>query len=113
MAIDQAALNALTAAWGAQKAGLDDSANRYRINYNTTLRDLKKQRTKNTATMGVNMADRGLQQSGVAAKELINQNQDYASRQQRLSQQQALNLGTIARKRLEADVAYKTQAPFL
>ena len=113
MAIDQAALNALTAAWGAQKAALDDSANRYRTNYNTAINDLKRQKAKSTTSLGENMADRGLQQSGVAAKELTTQTADYNRARQQRAQQQALNLGSIARKRLEADVAYKTQAPFL
>lgn len=113
MTIDRAALNALTSAWAQQKSDFDDSENRYRINYNTALDDLKRQRDRNTVGINVSMADRGLQQSGIAAQQQVKLGEDQALQQQRLAQQQTLNLGTLARKRLLTDEAYNSQAPLL
>jgi hypothetical protein len=113
MTIDRAALQALTSAWGQQKSDYDDSENRYRINYNTALEDMRRQRERNVGGLNVGMADRGLQQSGIAAQEQVKLGQENAINQQRLAQNQTLNLGTLARKRLLADEAYNAQAPLL
>lgn len=113
MVIDRAALNALTSQWAAQKADYDDSENRYRINYNTALDDLKRQRERSGMTLAAQMADRGLTQTGIAAQQNLQQQGDYNLAQQNLAQKQTLNLSTLARKKLEADMAYNTQAPLL
>lgn len=109
MAIDPAALNALTAQWAAVKADLDDSQNRTKINYNNALDNLRRQNLKGMGGIAVNMADRGLGQSGIRGQQEIQQ-QDEFNRQSGLrAQQQELALATIARKRLEADAAYNAQ----
>lgn len=113
MTLDRAALNALTSAWAQQKSDFDDSENRYRINYNNSLDDLRRKREKQGKQISVNMADRGLQQSGIAAQAQLEDQTDYALQQQRMAQMQELNLGTLARKRLLADEAYNSQAPLL
>ena len=106
MAIDQAALNALTAEWAASKAELDDSENRSKINYNNLLDKMRRQNQTGMGQIGVQMADRGLAQSGIRAQGEIKLQDDFNRANALAAQQQQLALSTVARKRLEADAAY-------
>ena len=107
--MDAAALNALTAQWAAAKADLDDSENRTRINYNSALDQLRRQNQGGFRGMAVSAADRGMTHSGVFAQQQARYQDEFNRRQGIGAQQQALDLSTIARKRLEADNAYNTQ----
>lgn len=109
MALDPAALNALTASWAAQKAELDDSENRSRINYNNALDQLRRSNTQAMGRIGVNMADRGLTHSGIAGQEMMKQQDDANRNSARLAEQQNLALTSVARRRLEADAQYNAQ----
>jgi len=109
MAIDYAALNALTSEWGANKAALDDSENRLRINYNNVLDRMKKQLGTNRTSLAENLADRGMRQSGAAAKSEMDLTTTYNTAAAQAAQKQNIELATIARKRLEQDQAYNTQ----
>lgn|SRR5688500_6988703 len=109
MAVDIAALNALTAQWAAAKADLDDSENRTKINYNNAIDQMRRQNTQSIGGIGVQMADRGLAQSGIRGQSEIKQQDDFNRAQALRAQQQQLALSTVARKRLEADQAYNTQ----
>lgn len=109
MAIDPAALNALTAEWAASKADLDDKENRQRINYNNSLDQLRRANKTNMGRVGVNMADRGLAQSGIRGQAEIKLQDEFNRANAQQAQAQALDLSTIARKRLEADALYNSQ----
>jgi parvulin-like peptidyl-prolyl isomerase len=109
MAIDYPALNALTTQWAAQKADIDDRENRLKINYNNVLDKMKTQLTKSGTGLAENLADRGLRQSGIAAKSEMDMQTDYNKARAQTAEKQTLDLATIARKRLEADAAYNAQ----
>ena len=102
MAIDQAALNALTLQWGRQKADLDDQENRYRINYNNLL-DKMKGVYDETALKGKEQgADRGMTHSGPQMKGEMDLATEYNKQGAQAAQDANTNLATIARRRLEA-----------
>lgn len=109
MAIDPAALNALTARWAAAKAELDDSQNRSKINYNNALDTLRRQNTQSLGNIQTNMSDRGLLHSGITAQQKLKQGDEYNRARAQKAQQQQLALSTVARKRLEADQAYNAE----
>lgn len=113
MAIDMAALNALTQQWQATRADLDDSENRSRINYNNLLDQMRRSQMQGAEKMQVNMADRGLAQSGIAAQGQIKLQDEYNRNQGLAAQQQALALSTVARKRLEAENQYNASKGLL
>ena len=109
MAVDYAALNALTSQWGANKAAMDDQENRLRINYNNVLDRMKRELGTNRTTAAEGLADRGIRQSGAAVKTEMDMTEAYNRAGAESAQKQNLDLATIARKRLEADQAYNTQ----
>jgi hypothetical protein len=109
VAIDYAALNALTSQWGANKAQLDDSENRLRINYNNVLDRMKRELGTHQTSLGEGLADRGLTHSGPAVKANIDMREAFNRSSAETAQKQNLDLTTIARKRLEEDQAYNTQ----
>jgi hypothetical protein len=109
VAIDYAALNALTSDWGAQKAQLDDNENRLRINYNNVLDRMKRNLGESTTSLTENLGDRGMVHSGAAVKANTDMRSTYNRSRGEASEKQNLDLATIARKRLEADKAYNTQ----
>jgi hypothetical protein len=109
MAIDQAALNALTLQWGRQKADLDDQENRYRINYNNVL-DKMKRTYDETALKGKEAsADRGMVHAGPTMKGQMDLAGEYNRQGSQAAQGMNTNLATIARKRLETDQEYESQ----
>ena len=109
MAIDYAALNALTTEWGANKADLDDRENRLRINYNSVLDRMKRELGNNQTSLTENLADRGMTHSGAAAKSNIEMQDTYNRAGAEAAQTQNLDLATIARKRLELDQGLNSQ----
>lgn len=109
MAIDYAALNALTTEWGANKADLDDRENRLRINYNNVLDRMKRELGQNQTSLSENLADRGMTHSGAAAKSAMEMRETYNRAGAEAAQTQNLDLATVARKRLEADQALNAQ----
>lgn len=109
MAIDYAAINALTSNWGAQKAQFDDSENRLRINYNNVLDKMKRDLGTNQTKLSESMADRGMLQAGASAKAQMDMRDTFNRGAAQAAEKQNLDLATIARKRLEADTAYNTQ----
>lgn len=109
MAVDQAALNALTLQWGRQKADLDDQENRYRINYNNVL-DKMKRTYDETALKGKEAsADRGMVHSGPTMGAQMELAGEYNRQGGQAAQDMNTNLATIARRRLEADAEYNNQ----
>lgn len=106
MAVDMAALNALTAQWQAARADLDDSENRSKINYNNLLDQMRRSQLRGAGKLSVGMADRGLTHSGIAAQSQMKLQDEYNRNQGLAAQQQELALSTVARKRLEADAQY-------
>ena len=109
MAIDYAALNALTQQWGANKAQLDDTENRTRINYNNVLDKMKTELGQHKTSLSENLSDRGILHSGAAVKSGIDMQTAYNTASSQAAQKQELDLATLARKRLEQDQAYNTQ----
>ena len=109
MAIDQAALNALTLQWGRQKADLDDQENRYRINYNNVL-DKMKTTYDETALKGKEQSsDRGMVHAGPTMGAQMDLAGEYNKQGSQASIDMNTNLATIARRRLEADQEYENQ----
>jgi hypothetical protein len=109
MAIDYAALNALTNEWGAQKAQLDDSENRLRINYNNVLDRMKRDLGETNTKVAESSADRGMRHAGATLQGEIDVQQSYNRAGAEAAQKQNLDLASIARKRLEQDQAYNSQ----
>jgi hypothetical protein len=109
MAIDQAALNALSAQWGATRAQLDDDENRLRINYNNVLDKMKRDYKTGAGTLHENMSDRGLLQSGPSIGKDIELKENANRAGAQASEKQNLDLATIARRRLEAEEQYNSQ----
>jgi hypothetical protein len=109
MAIDYAAINALTNEWGANKAQLDENENRLRINYNNVLDRMKKNLGENRETSAIGLADRGITHSGAAMKQGIDLTTAYNEAGAQAAQKQNIDLASIARKRLEQDNAYNMQ----
>ena len=109
MAIDYAALNALTTEWGANKAQLDDNENRLRINYNNVLDRMKRELGTSREGLSENLADRGMTHSGPAVKANIEMQETYNRAGAEAAQKQNLDLATIARKRLEMDQGLNSQ----
>ena len=97
MAIDYAALNALTSDWGATKADLDDRENRLRINYNNVLGRMKKNLGESQTSLTENLGDRGMVHSGAAVKSNTDMRTTYNTARGEASQKQNLDLATIAR----------------
>lgn len=109
MAIDQAALNALTLQWGRNKADLDDQENRYRINYNNVL-DKMKGVYDETALKGKEQsADRGMTHAGPTMGAQMDLASEYNKQGGQAAVEMNTNLATIARKRLEQDQEYQNQ----
>jgi len=109
MAIDYAALNALTSTWGQNKAQLDENENRLRINYNNVLNKMKDTLGKSRTSLAEGLADRGMTQSGAAAKSGIDLTTAYNTNAAQTAEKQNIDLASIARKRLEQDQAYNSQ----
>ena len=109
MAVDIAALNALTAQWAAVKADLDDTENRQKINYNNAIDQMRRTNAQNVQNIGVQAADRGMTHSGIRGQTEIKNQEEFNRAQALKAQEQQLALSTIARKRLEADQGYNTQ----
>ena len=109
MAIDYAAINALTSQWGANKANMDDQENRLRINYNNVLDKMKRGLGESQVKTNESMADRGILQSGASAKAQMDMRETFNRSAAQTAEKQNLDLATIARKRIEADTAYNTQ----
>lgn len=109
MAIDLAALNALTSEWSANKAAMDDQENRLRINYNNILGKMKRDLGDTRVKTQESLADRGMVQSGAAVKSNMDLTEAFNRSSAQAAEKQNLDLATIARKRLEADQAYNTQ----
>ena len=109
MAIDYAAINALTSEWGANKAQLDENENRKRINYNSVLDRMKRELGDSREASSVNLADRGMTHSGAAAEQQMDLTSAFNRSAAETAQVQNIDLASIARKRLEQDQAYNTQ----
>jgi hypothetical protein len=109
MAIDQAALNALSSQWGATKAQLDDDENRLRINYNNVLDKMRREYGTNKGTLRENQADRGMLHAGPTFGKEIEMADTYNRAGAEAAQGQNLNLATVARKRIEADDQMNSQ----
>jgi len=109
MAINQAALNALTLKWAGQKAEYDDQENRYRINYNNAL-DKMKRTYDETALKGKEQwADRGMTHAGPAIKGQMDLAGEYNRQGGIMAQDMNTNLATIARRRLQTDAEYNNE----
>lgn len=113
MALDPAALNALTAQWAGIKAELDDSENRTKINYNNAIDQLRRQNRQQMGTISVNASDRGMTHSGIHGQTQMRQQDEFNRANAKSAQQQQLALSTIARKRLQADAEYRAQQALL
>ena len=109
MAIDYAAINALTSEWGANKAQLDENENRLRINYNNVLGRMKRELGENRETSAIGLADRGMRHSGAAMKQEMDLTSAFNRGAAESAQKQNIDLASIARRRLEQDQAYNTQ----
>lgn len=109
MAIDYAAINALTSEWGANKAQLDENENRLRINYNNVLDRMKRELGTNRETSAVGLADRGMTHSGAAVQQGMDLTSAFNRAGAQTAEKQNIDLASIARKRLEQDQAYNTQ----
>lgn len=109
MAIDQAALNALSLQWGKTKADLDDQENRYRINYNNVL-DKMKRTYEDTALKGTEAsADRGLTHAGPTMEAQTKLTGEFNRQGAQAAQDMNTNLATIARRRLETDEDFENK----
>jgi hypothetical protein len=109
VAVDQAALNALTLQWGRTKADLDDQENRYRINYNNVL-DKMKGTYEDTALRGREAsADRGLTHAGPTMKAQMDLSTEFNKQGAQAAQDMNTNLATIARRRLEQDQDFENK----
>lgn len=109
MAIDQAALNALTLQWGRNKADLDDQENRYRLNYNNVLDKMKRTYSETSLKGQEASADRGMTHAGPTMKAQMDLSSEFNRQGAQASQDINTNLATIARKRLEQDQEYENQ----
>lgn len=107
--INPAALNALVFDYGRKKANLDDQENRYRINYNTTLRKMQENYEDVEGKNRTGFSDRGMLHSGASIKNQMDLKKDDLQNRADLSQDLNTNLATIARQRLEADQEFETQ----
>jgi hypothetical protein len=109
MAIDYAAINALTSEWGANKAALDEQENRKKINYNNVLDRMRRELGTNRTKSMEGLADRGMTHSGAAAKQQMDLTDSFNRAGAQTAEIQNIDLASIARKRLEQDQAYNTQ----
>lgn len=109
MAVNPAALNALTLQWGRQKADIDDQENRYRINYNSALDKLRRNYEQTEGTNRTGFSDRGMLHSGAAIGNQLDLRANYDRTQGETTQALNTNLATLARKRLETDQEFQTQ----
>lgn len=113
MAVDPAALNALTAQWAAAKADLDDNENRSKINYNNVMDRMRRSNTQNMGTIGVQSADRGMTHSGIRGQTMMKAQDEFNRSSAQAAQAQQLDLSTIARKRLQLDAELRAQQALL
>lgn len=109
MAIDVAALNALTRQFGSDRATLDEEENRSRTNYRNVLDQMKDASTKGFAGLNQNMSDQGLLHSGVGLQENAKLANQFNTAGQQAGNAQALDLSSIARRRLEAEAEFNAQ----
>lgn len=108
-AINPAALNALVFDYGRKKADIDDQENRYRINYNTAIRDMGQNYEEVEERNRTGFADRGMLHSGASIENQMDLKKDDLQQRADASQSLNTNLATLARKRLEADQEFETQ----
>ena len=108
MAIDYAALNALTTDWGRETADLDLGENRLRINYNNVLDRMRRELGKNKTTLSENLADRGMTHSGPAVKSGIDLQEDFTRSGAQAAERQNLELSGIAMRRILANNALES-----
>lgn len=113
MAVDLAALNALTRQFGVDRANLDDEQNRLKTNYRQVLDNLKDTSQQGFGNLSVGMADQGLTHSGIAVQEGTRLANSYNNAGAQAGNTMALNLATIARKRLEQEAEFNAQRGLL
>lgn len=108
MAIDYAALNALTTDWGRETADLDLNQNRLRINYNSVLDRMRRNLDKNKTSLSESMADRGMTHSGPALKSDMNMQEEFNLAGAEAAERQNMELAGIARRRILANNALES-----
>ena len=108
MAIDYAALNALTTDWGRETADLDYNQNRLRINYNSVLDKMRRNLDKSRLSLTEGLADRGMTHSGPAIGANLEMQTDFNRASGEAAERQNLDLAHIAQRRILANNALES-----
>lgn len=105
----QDALAQLYQKLAASLADYDYAEQQKRRDYESQLYGIGQDRTSSIRSNQVNMADRGLTQSGIALQGNVDLNNAYDTKQMGAAGQYSADLSSIARKRLADEAAYNLQ----
>jgi len=87
-------------------ADIDLEQNKSKQSFGSAKRDLNLSRSKNRKILSEKMAGQGLANSGISLKENVDLNTAYDNAGADADAQQANNLATLAKKRLDAKAQY-------
>jgi len=102
-------LSSLFQKLGANLSGLDYEEQDKRRKYEQGLYSLGQERPRAMQSSSTNMADRGLNRSGIALQQHTDVNNSYDTKGAGLAQDFSSSLSDIARKRLQAKIDYDLQ----
>lgn len=101
--MDPLALNAYINSFSRDLIDIDERKDRTRIDYQSALDTLRRNRRRDISGLSAGMANRGLTHSGAGLKERMDLDEGYNRRQDSIGQAKATTLSSLARRKLNTE----------